>query len=172
MLDKTFIDPRVKIENSPISGIGLFAVDYIPKWDVVVHRWGGLIVTNEEFERWYELGKYQPDTAIHYDSGHKRVGLAETPDYEDAAINHSCDPNLWFENGRPLVARRDISPWEEITFHYATGETYPLHHECTCGSPMCCKNITWEEWKNIDFQRRYENHFNPYIQGLIDAEQQ
>ena len=168
MLEKTYINPKVKMMTSPISGVGLFSLEYIAEGELVIHWWGWIIVTIEEFEQWYKQGKYQTDSAIHYDSKHMWVDLNDSPDYADAAINHSCDPNTWFDNSWRLVARRDISPWEEITFHYATGETYPLHYECKCGSKDCMKYITWKEWQNISFQNKFKQHFNPYIQWLID----
>jgi uncharacterized protein len=165
---KTYIDPRVTMKKSPTEGRGLFAIAPIKQWELVIRWGGGLIVTNEEFEKNFPTGMYQPESAIHFDEDHKWVWLASDVDLEDAAINHSCDPNLWFENGRPLVARRDIAVGEEITFDYATGETYPLNSICNCGSPDCRKHITGNEWKDKAFQKKYEGHFNPYIQGLID----
>lgn len=165
---KNFIDPRVKIKKSQISGQGLFALAPIKKGELVIKYGGGVIVTNEEFEEGFAKGIYQPESAIHFDEDHKWVTLASEPDLEDATINHSCDPNLWFQNGWSLVARKNIDAGEEITFDYATGETYPLNSECKCGAKNCRKKITGEEWANADFQKKYKNHFNPYIQGFID----
>ena len=166
----TYIDPRVKMQESPTAGNGLFATAPIKKGELVIEWRGGLIVSNEEFEKGFKKGLYQPESAIHFDENHKWVTLASDPDPEDAAINHSCDPNLWFENGWPLVARRDIAVGEEITFDYATGETYPLNSECYCNTKNCRKWITGKEWKDIEFQKKYKGHFNPYIQGLIDKQ--
>jgi SET domain-containing protein len=166
--EKSFIDARVEIRNSSIDGSGSFASAPIKEGEVVIIWGGGLIVTNEEFEEGFKKGLYQPETAIHFDKEHKWVGLASTTDTEDPYLNHSCDPNLWFTNGWPLTARRDIAAGEELTFEYATGETYPLHSECQCGSADCRHHITGEEWRDTLFREKYKDHFNPYIQGLID----
>jgi uncharacterized protein len=166
--EKSFVDPRVEIRNSSIEGSGSFATAPIKKDEVVIIWGGGLIVTNEAFEEGFARGLYQPETAIHFDKDHKWVGLASTVDTEDPYLNHSCDPNLWFTNGWPLTARRDIDVGEELTFDYATGETYPLHSECQCGLPDCRHHITGEEWKDESFREKYKDHFNPYIQSLID----
>ena len=166
--EKSFIDPRVEIRNSSIEGSGSFVTAPIKKGEVVIIWGGGLIVTSEEFEKGFKNGLYQPETAIHYDKDHKWVGLASTNDTEDPYLNHSCDPNLWFTNGWPLTARRDIAAGEELTFDYATGETYPLHSECQCGSADCRHHITGKEWEDPLFREKYKDHFNPYIQGLID----
>ena len=166
--DKNFIDPRVKLFDSPIEGKGVLASAPIKKGEVVISWGGGVIVTDEEFQKGFAEGLYQPESAVHFDENHKWVSLASDPNYEDAAINHSCDPNVWFENGWPLVTRRDIAAGEELTFDYATGETYPLQSDCLCGAKNCRHHITGEEWKDLAFQKKYNGHFNPYIQGLID----
>lgn len=166
--EKNYIDPRVKMQKSSIGGYGSFAVAPIKKGEVVISWGGGVVVTDEDFQKGFAAGIYQPESAIHFDKNHKWVSLASDPNYEDAAINHSCNPNLWFENGWPLVASRDIPEGEEVTFDYATGETYPLHSECHCGAKDCRKHITGEEWQDKKFQEKYKGHFNPYIQGLID----
>src|SRR4051794_18325559 len=38
----------------------------------------------------------------------------------DAYMNHSCDPNTWWQDDDTLVARRDIQVGEEVTYDYAT----------------------------------------------------
>lgn len=167
---KNFIDPRVKTQKSSIEGRGSFANAPIKKGEVIISWGGGVIVTNEEFQKGFAKGLYQPESAIHFDENHKWTSLASDPNYDDTATNHSCDPNLWFENGWPLVARRDIAEGEELTFDYATGETYPLQSECHCGSKNCRKHITCEEWKDAEFQEKYKGHFCPYIQMLVDKQ--
>ncbi len=169
--DKLWVDPRVEVRSSPIAGQGSFAHAPIKKGEVVIRWGGGVIVTDEEFQKRYKEGIYKPETSVHFDKDHKWVQLASDPNDADPFLNHSCDPNLWFTGGWPLAARRDIATGEELTFDYATGETYPLHSECECGSGDCRKKITGEEWKDAFFREKYQDHLNPYIQGLIDTEQ-
>ncbi|MFH1551781.1 MAG: SET domain-containing protein-lysine N-methyltransferase [bacterium] len=168
--EEDYIDPRVKRKKFSTGGYGLFAIAPIKKGELVIRWGGGVIITDKEFQKGFKEGKYQSESAIHFDENLKWVSLASDSDYIDAAINHSCDPNLWFENGWPLVARRDIAKSEELTFDYATGETYPLNSECHCGAKDCRKNITGEEWKSQKFRNKYKGHFNPYIQGLINKQ--
>lgn len=166
--EKEFYDPRVEVRNSDVAGSGSFATAPIQAGELVIRWGGGVIVTDEEFQKGFAEGKYKPETSVHYDAGHKWVQLASDPDETDAAINHSCDPNLWFTSGWPLTARRNIAAGEELTFDYSTGETYPLQSECQCGSKICRKNVTGEEWRDPHFREVYKGHFNPYIQSLID----
>ena len=52
-------------------------------------------------------------------------------------INHSCEPSAWL-SGLDLVARRELSPGEEITVDYATfcNELMPSF-DCECGALAC-----------------------------------
>lgn len=170
---ESYADSRVEVRESLVAGKGSFAGEAIKKGETVIVWGGGVVVTNEEFEKGFREGKFRPETAMHYDADHKWTELAledGAEDDSDPYINHSCDPNLWFEGGWPLVARRDIEKGEELTFDYATGETYPLNSRCQCGSDKCREYITGEEWKDVEFQKQHEGHFNPYIQGLINKE--
>lgn len=52
-------------------------------------------------------------------------------------LNHSCDPNAFFES-RNLIALKRIKPGEEITINYKNTEgklAYPF--QCYCRSPNC-----------------------------------
>ena len=52
------------------------------------------------------------------------------------------DPNNQF------IVGRDIEPGEEITYDYATSETYYLKFkECRCDSPHCRKILSVDDWK-------------------------
>jgi SET domain-containing protein len=169
--NQTWLDPRVEIRTSDVAGQGSFANAPIKAGEIVIRWGGGVIVTDQEFQKGFTEGKYQPETSVHFDKDHKWVHLAAEPDPNDAFLNHSCNPNLWFTDGWAFAAKGDIATGEELTFDYATGETYPLQAECQCGATNCRKNVTGEEWKDPTFQEKYYNHFNPYIQGLIDEQE-
>jgi hypothetical protein len=65
------------------------------------------------------------------------VGPEEHP---DAYLNHSCAPNAEIRFLRPkihLVALRNISAGEEITFDYATLYDAPWSMKCQCGEAAC-----------------------------------
>jgi uncharacterized protein len=56
-------------------------------------------------------------------------------------INHSCDPNctvhlttrtIW------IVAGRDITAGEELTYNYGYELDEQDAHPCTCGAKQCC----------------------------------
>ena len=65
------------------------------------------------------------------------------PDYLQYT-NHSCEPNVFFDTtGMKLVALRDISIGEELTFFYPSTEwdmAQPFH--CKCGKNKCLHMIS------------------------------
>ena len=88
-------------------------------------------------------------------------------------VNHSCDPNAGFHGQVFLVAIRDISLGEEVTFDYAmclgdSKKAAPYRLACHCGSKRCREIITDTDWTIPDLQARYRGFFQPYLQARID----
>jgi uncharacterized protein len=129
---------------------------------------GGTLMTGAEFaayltgvERW---NAHQISEDLHL------VDLIQTPDVVDGSINHSCDSNLWMGNEVTIIARRSIDTGEELTLDYALTTTQPdwaLDQPCQCGSPLCRKRITGNDWLLLDVQARYAGHYVPYINERI-----
>jgi uncharacterized protein len=87
-------------------------------------------------------------------------------------LNHSCDSNLWMADEVTLIARRDISPGEEVTIDYSLQTAQPvaiIERACRCGSPLCRGTITGDDWRLPDVQQRYRGHFSPFINKRIEA---
>lgn len=59
-------------------------------------------------------------------------------------INHSCDPNVFFDSQRwQLVALRPIAPGDELCFFYPSTEWHMASpFECACGTERCLGRIT------------------------------
>jgi len=59
-------------------------------------------------------------------------------------INHSCDPNVFFDSQRwQLVALKPIAPGDELCFFYPSTEwNMASPFECACGSERCLGRIT------------------------------
>jgi D-alanine-D-alanine ligase-like ATP-grasp enzyme len=77
-------------------------------------------------------------------------------------INHSCDPNAWW-NGLDVTARRAIEAGEEITLDYATfhNELMP-EFSCMCEVSDCRKIIRGNDYLQ-PFVERYEGHVSDYV---------
>ena len=102
--------------------------------------------------------------------GSREERAPENADY----FNHSCDPNAGFKGQIFLVAMSDIDKDEEVTFDYAmvvsesVGSSIIFEMECECGSRICRKQITENDWRLPELQRKYNKYFSQYLQEKID----
>jgi hypothetical protein len=71
-----------------------------------------------------------PETYLAEEPGHPRL---------DDFVNHSCDPNVGFLDGSPILyALRAIDPGEELFWDYRTSINEPgWEVPCTCGARLC-----------------------------------
>ena len=96
--------------------------------------------------------------------------VPEDTDY----FNHSCSPNAGLKGQIFLVAMRDISAEEEITFDYCMslsefeGSDFTIEFTCGCGSPECRGKVTQKDWRRPDLQQKYKGFFSLYIQEKIE----
>ncbi len=87
-------------------------------------------------------------------------------------INHSCDGNTCYESPDLLVARRRIAIGEEITYDYVQtecDEEFVLAENCLCGTALCRRKVTGNDWKSERLQKEYEGNFYPHVANKIKA---
>ena len=127
--------------------------------------WSGTLVCGEELSG-------MPATVRRYslqvEEDQYLVSLSdcEPPDY----VNHSCDPNSGLAGQITLVAMRDISAGEEITYDYAMSDGSPYDEfTCSCGAPHCRGHVSGDDWRRSELWRRYAGYFSPYLQRRILA---
>jgi hypothetical protein len=156
-----------KLEAGPFhqkGGCAIFARRPILKGDVLV-MWGGRILTSSELD--YSI----PDFSKRILQVDEELFLFN-PLLNDPAdcFNHSCDPNAGMNGPTSLIAMRDISAGEEITFDYAMcdGSAYD-EFDCNCESPRCRRHVSGSDWKIPELQQRYAGYFSPYLQRRIAA---
>jgi uncharacterized protein len=160
----SWLDPRVQVRPSPISGRGLFARAPIAAGEIV-ERWGGIRITDAELARIAATLPRYNSAAIG-----EGINLLLALDDPIGFGNHSCDPNLWMHDATTVVARRAIARDEELTIDYATHTVTPswqMEVECRCGSPLCRHIITGNDWQRPELQERYRGHFSPFINDRI-----
>jgi len=88
---------------------------------------------------------------------------------ECALFNHSCDRNIGFADeafGDNIIACRNIEPGEELTYHYGFLETeasliYGI--ECKCGLKTCCRQMTFDYYRDPAFVNKYFAFMTPYL---------
>ncbi len=133
----------IRFGPSAIHGIGGFARKVIPAGTPVIEYVGERIDKKESLRR--------------CEAGNPFVfSLDEQWDLDGSVgwnparfLNHSCEPNCEAElrNGRIwIVARRDISPGEELTFNYGFDLVDYREHPCRCGAPGCVGYMVAEEF--------------------------
>ena len=113
------------------TGLGLFAVKPIKRGAYIATYRGPLITTEEAERRERQGAKYMFEL-------NKKWTIDGSPRWNMARyINHSCWPNAQpiTRKGRiVIVALRDISPGEEITYNY--GKEY-YDYFIGCGGCRC-----------------------------------
>ena len=161
-LPTTWYDPRVEILSSFVQGNGMFATQSIHEGEVVV-RIGGTVMTDEEFRA--SIATVPRYNAVQIGEGLHLIDIPTSP----GGMNHSCNANLWMHDEVTVVARRDIAAGEELTQDYALYTTSPTWSmkPCRCGTPVCRKEITGNDWQKPDVQERYRDHFSPFLNERI-----
>lgn len=164
--NETWMTTKVALRSSVIEGKGMFAIEPIYKAEKVI-VWGGVYVNKVKAEKAKQAGKL----VMRWDED--LYSVEEKGDDPSYYINHSCDPNIWMTDAITLVAMRDIQPTDELTADYALWEADPnwsAKWDCKCGSSMCRKKITGNDWQLSSLQNKYRNHFSPLINKLISQQ--
>ncbi|GHV07299.1 hypothetical protein AGMMS50229_13840 [Campylobacterota bacterium] len=119
------------IDSCPVRGRRVIAREFIPRGALrIAIDSGDLIPLHEMRDEYYALQVSE----THF------VGTKEA-DEDDATcfLNHSCEPNLAFEAGEPMLVNiRDINEGEELTWDYSTSIDDGLFEmQCNCKSEKC-----------------------------------
>ncbi|MBK6390955.1 MAG: SET domain-containing protein [Saprospiraceae bacterium] len=84
-----------------------------------------------------------------------------------ASINHSCDPNVFFDVDHwVLRCVRDIKAGEQMTYFYPSTEWHMIQpFDCRCGSHNCLGYIQGADSINPEILSQY--HVSSFIQQQI-----
>ena len=166
ILPLSWTDSRIEVRSSPIHGKGVFAKSNIQKGEVVA-IWGGNLFTLEDIR----AGKALIHSITAIGEGLFLGHTSEQGYSADDHVNHSCDPNLWLSDGLKVITRRDINTNGELFLDYAMywgpEEEVLISWECNCGSTLCRKIFTSQDWQRTELHKRYGNHFTPFINEHI-----
>jgi hypothetical protein len=87
------------------------------------------------------------------------------------ALNHSCEPNLWWTDARTLSTRRNVAAGDELTCDYSTCVADPeFLLRCHCGSYRCRQMVTGDDWQIPQLQAAYAGHWVPLLEAAITAD--
>jgi hypothetical protein len=82
--------------------------------------------------------------------------------------NHSCDPNVGFDDKGNFVVIKLICKGEEMFYDYGMCETNQnFRMDCKCGSAQCRKVITGNDWKNKEFREKNVQYFMPELREIV-----
>jgi len=133
----------ISFRRSRIHGTGGFARRGIPARTQVIEYVGEKITKAESLRRCEANNEYIFSLEDEHDlDGNVHWNPARF-------LNHSCAPNCeaeWDGERIWIVALRDISAGEELTFNYGYDLEDYREHPCQCGAPDCVGYIVAEEF--------------------------
>jgi SET domain-containing protein len=155
-----WLTTKAKSFSSPQHGLGIIATEDINIGeDILVY--GGIIISKSEIEEYWKIMGH---VGTQIDDNFFIVPTSREELEARGTINHSCEPSIGFKNQIQLHAIKDIKSGEELFLDYAFCESlYPNTFECNCGSQVCRKVITKDDWKIKELQEKYVNSFSPYL---------
>lgn len=166
-IDISWVNPKLEVRENYWCGKGVFTKEDIKKGERIA-VFGGYVVSTKElghlkkvdkklYSTIFEIGYQVDDDLIFSPTEKTQFSVIEF-------LDHSCDPNCWFENQLTLVARRNIRANQELTMDYAACMTMPsFKMKCLCKKKNCRKLITGNDWLDTGLQKKYRGHFQPYI---------
>jgi SET domain-containing protein len=146
----------IRVSNSVIHGRGVYAAADIPLGARIIEYTGERITKTEARRR--ERARVRRaqrggDGSVYIFTLNRRYDIdGRTHRNPARLINHSCKPNCDAHTTRGriwIVARRDISAGEELTFDYGFPLTEWHQHPCRCATPRCPGYIvsSWDRWR-------------------------
>lgn len=160
-----WLTPKAESKKSPMHGWGVFAKEKILKGEDI-NVFGGIAVPLSEIE---EYRKINDHAGIQVNDRFFIVPATREEIEERGIFNHSCEPNVGFNNSSvTMAAIRDVEAGEELVMSYAFMESaYFEPFTCNCGSLNCRKIIDNNTWKDKEFQAKYGEYYSPYLKGKI-----
>jgi hypothetical protein len=151
------LNSKIERRETGKGEYGLFAKEPLSRGEFVWKENEGeeCVCMNLTVEEALKLPEEQKKIFLHFCyqvdenelSGH--LTMEEVMNDDAFFMNHSCDPTVWWED-ETLVARRDISAGEEITYDYGTDFTaFDRGFTCRCGAPQCRGTLLRDDWKRL-----------------------
>jgi uncharacterized protein len=161
---KHYLSPKLIARPVPQTGqMGVFAQEWIAPGELI-SIWGGQVFSGAVLAQFVKTERCYA-VQVEEDLYLTTVGEPESADF----INHSCQPNAGMRDCVTMVAMRSIAPGEEVCFDYAMTDCTAIDEfECACGSPLCRKNFTGNDWRLPELWARYDGYFSPYLQRRIN----
>lgn len=160
----------IEVRLSKIAGNGVFAKKEIKKGETICFLDGERCSLDEIINR-VEMGSEVESDPLGID-----YELYIDLDELSRSFNHSCNPNTFLKHQCEMIAIRDISKNDEITFDYSTTMHYneskilERGHQlwtckCSCGAENCRKII--DQFKTLNEKEKTYYIDNKYLPDFI-----
>jgi SET domain-containing protein len=160
------LNPRIEVRGSDIEGRGLFAREPIAAGEFIWQKDADeRAYTQAEIDAMPEAQRQNFYNYSYQTGPDQFYGTPEGKAGDDADyMNHSCDPNTWFEADGSMTALRDIAAGAEITYDYATSEARPdFTLNCRCGTKLCRGTVRGTDMRlRAELRTRYGTHVMPH----------
>jgi SET domain-containing protein len=161
-----WFDRRLVMLQSPIQGIGTFAIEATPAGQLLILVTGGLVLTPDD----RQAGRVQLEPELYNQEILPNDVHIVTPKLFHYYINHCCEPNAVDLSPSPTsthyVAWRDIQAGAEVTTDYGIyGGAFI--ERCSCTSAQCRAQVTPDDWQRPELQQRYRGYFPWRIEQQI-----
>lgn len=159
------LHPSIELRNKgAIQGNGLFANRLIRKGELVWEL-------DEPTYSWKEIEKWDKERRKAFDRYGFQCGIDRfsLPEGLSKHMNHSCNPNTWWNSSDSIVASRDIHTNEEVTYDYSSCDiNLQFDMECHCGSTRCRGRITNRDYLISEWQKQYGLNLPPHVLSAIE----
>ena len=164
LLDYNWLTPKAQARPAGGKGWGSYATEPIAAGETVA-GFGGWVVDRATLSTMNEdrqSRSIQVDHDLYIVSG-------DVPEPGDM-LNHSCEPNCGVIGSAVLIAMRDISVGEELTFDYAMTDASDYDEfPCLCAEATCRGVVTGADWRDPVLQVKYQGYFSQYLMRRIAA---
>jgi uncharacterized protein len=168
---ESWFSPKIEVRASRVHGRGTFALAVIKPGEVleIWGEWWKGIKTLEYANNAEKAEAARSDGKVVMQWDDELFSIEERGADDGYFINHSCDGNLWFRDAFTLEARKPIAQGEELTLDYALFERddYVANWGCECGSPVCRKKVSGQDWRLPHLQEWHQDHFSPLTNKKI-----
>ncbi len=161
------LSPKLAVVNTGVYGYGLAAKEDIVPGERLITFGGTLMPLNEYFNLPPAMLVYPHQVDFQLMFGPKSIldiGAAEM-------LNHSCEPNVGYEDSVTVISIRSIETGEEITIDYGFSESFTGYAmKCFCGAKNCRGVISCNDWQLPELQEKYLDYFQPYLKSQIKSQ--
>jgi hypothetical protein len=159
---------EIKVSKMLPSEVGLFAVEDLETGTIIANA----NQYDAEFYSWNVLDKLTPATQQKIKGfclgTEKGFYCPDNLNYLSIVwyMNHSCEPNVAFNETEDFVTIKPVKKNEELCWDYGYGETNPnFKMTCLCGKPSCRGIITGNDWKNPKLKEKFSKYFLPTLRS-------